>query len=95
MKDGNGQKTLFWKDIWLYNDSLEVLFPDLFDMCVQKNIFVDKVKQNYNSVSFSRWLIDKWRIDWSKILHDVSVFCFTMRDDKVFWKFGKKGFFFY
>jgi len=89
----NGQKTLFWKDKWLYNNSLEVLFPDLFDMCLQKNISVDKVKQNHNVVTFNRWLVDKWRIDWSKILHDVSMFCFSMRDDKVSWKFGKKGVF--
>jgi hypothetical protein len=93
MNVGNGQKTLFWKDKWLYNDSLEVLFPDLFDMCLQKNISVDKVKQNHNVVTFSRWLVDKWRTDWSNILHDVSMFCFSTREDKVSWKFGQKGVF--
>jgi len=33
---GNGKKTLFWKDKWLYEKSLEVLFPDLFAMCLNQ-----------------------------------------------------------
>jgi len=41
---GNGQKTLFWKDKWLYEKSLELLFPDLFAMCLHQNITVEKVK---------------------------------------------------
>jgi len=33
IKVRNGQKTLFWKDIWLYDQPLYLLFPDLFAMC--------------------------------------------------------------
>jgi hypothetical protein len=74
MNVGNGRKTLFWKDKWLYDKSLEVLFPDLFAMCLKQNITVEQVKNDPNVVLFTRWLVDKWREDWVKILHDTSLF---------------------
>ena len=48
---GNGRKTLFWRDKWLYEKSLEVLFPDLFAMCLQQNITVEQVKNDSTAVT--------------------------------------------
>lgn len=30
----NGKNTSFWNDIWLYSDSLNNLFPDLYKLCI-------------------------------------------------------------
>jgi hypothetical protein len=86
---GNGQKTLFWHDKWLYDNSLIQLFPDLFDMCNQQNISVEKMKINPSAVTFTRFLVDIWKENWDQILLDTASVCLDMRDDKIAWKFGK------
>jgi len=55
---GNGRKTLFWRDKWLYEKSLEVLFHDLFAMCLKQNITVEQVKNDFTAVP----LLDGWLI---------------------------------
>jgi hypothetical protein len=90
---GTVRKTLFWKDKCLYEKSLEVLFPDLFAMCLKQNITVEQVKNDPNAVLFTKWLVDKWREDWMKILHDTSLFNLNLCDNRVSWKFGLKGLF--
>ena len=36
----NGQKTLFWKDTWLYDQPLYMIYLDLFNMCELKDICI-------------------------------------------------------
>jgi hypothetical protein len=90
---GNGKKTLFWKDKWLYEKSLEVLFPDLFAMCLNQNITVEQVKKDPIVVKFTRWLVDRWRNDWEQILVDTFSVNMGLNDDTVSWRFGFKGLF--
>ena len=37
----NGKNTFFWKDSWLYDKPLCMMFPDLFKFCKQQNILVE------------------------------------------------------
>jgi len=68
----DGQRTLFWKDIWLYDQPLCMLYPDLFAMCQQSDLTVFQVKTDIQSVTFSRWLVDIWKENWEKIVHDLA-----------------------
>jgi hypothetical protein len=87
----NGQNTLFWKDIWLYDKPLYVLFPDLFKFCKQQNVIVDQVRSNPMMVSFNRWLVDDMLIIWQKILEDMNKFQFSNEIVTVSWIFGQMG----
>lgn len=44
VKDDNS--TLFWKDAWLYDKPLNILFPDLFKLCEKQNISIRQVKND-------------------------------------------------
>jgi hypothetical protein len=85
----NGKTTLFWKDSWLYEKPLYILYPDLFKFCLHPDISVFQVKADAGCVSFTRLLADEMIIDWNKILNDMSKYDFTPDDDVVLWKFGK------
>jgi hypothetical protein len=85
----NGQKTLFWKDTWVFERPLASLFPDLFKICLQLNASVAFVKQN--SANFSRWLVDGLRNDWEQIMCRVNEISVTNDEDRVIWNFGKKA----
>lgn len=90
---GNGKRTLFWHDTWLYDKPLIHLFPDLFAMCNQQKITVEKMKMDPSAVTFTRWLVDSWRDSWEQILIDSDNIRLVASDDKVAWKFGTKGLF--
>jgi hypothetical protein len=66
MKIKNGNGTIFWKDAWLYDKPLNVLFPDLLKICEQPDISVCQVKIDPNSLSFSRWLVDDLKSCWEQ-----------------------------
>jgi len=89
LKIRNGDKTMFWKDSWLFDKSLECLFPDLFKICMQPDISVSQMKQS--SINFARWLVDNKRLDWNNILSRVERITLTNEEDVVIWKFDKKG----
>lgn len=67
----NSKSTLFWKDIWLYNDPLYTLSPDLFKICDQKDISVFQLVSGLVPISFCRWLTPGLRTEWDKIMEDV------------------------
>jgi hypothetical protein len=58
----NGECTSFWFDSWLYEKPLETLFPDLYELCENKELSVAQVKKGEIVVTFRRWLIDNLRI---------------------------------
>jgi hypothetical protein len=61
---GMVKKTLFWKDIWLYDKPISIIFSDLFKLCPQQDITVAQVRNDLSSVKFRRWLVDQWLNDW-------------------------------
>lgn len=89
----NGQNTLFWKDRWLFDQPLSDVFPELFAMCLQPNMSVAVLKSNPAAVTFTRWLVDGWRVSWHKILSEVDNIHLSAGDDMTTWKFGNKGLF--
>lgn len=50
----NGQKTLFWQDSWRYGKPLCVMFPELYKLCEQKNLFVHQVIKGEVRTTFCR-----------------------------------------
>jgi hypothetical protein len=79
----NGYMTSLWKCSF-----------QIYLLCLKQNITVEQVKNDPTAVLFTRWLVDKWREDWVKILHDTSLFNLNLCDNGVSWKFGLKGIFF-
>nr|GEZ33144.1 RNA-directed DNA polymerase, eukaryota, reverse transcriptase zinc-binding domain protein [Tanacetum cinerariifolium] len=54
-KLGNGERTLFWNDIWLGEDALKTIYPRLYALELQKDISVaGKMKHSFFSFSFRR-----------------------------------------
>jgi hypothetical protein len=87
---GNGKKILFWKDRWLYDKPLDILFPDLFKMAQQQDISLAKAKMNPDKITFSRCLVDQWQKQWEHITSELSKISPNDSDDIVLWRFGKK-----
>lgn len=87
------KETLFWKDIWLYDQPLYILYPDLFAMCQKPDLTVFQVIADIHSVTFSRWLVDMWKENWDQIVHDIANVHLSDGVDVVKWKFGSKGHF--
>ncbi|KAK2397838.1 hypothetical protein QL285_059374 [Trifolium repens] len=58
-KVGNGNSTMFWKDVWLGDQSLENRFPRLFGISLQKQSLVCEV---------GRWESDIWiwNFEWRR-----------------------------
>jgi hypothetical protein len=91
---GNGKKILFWKDRWLYDKPLDIIFPDLFKMAQQQDISLAEAKMNPDKITLSRWLVDQWQKQWEHITFELSKISLNDSDDIVLWRFGKKCNFF-
>lgn len=50
----DGRNTLFWKDTWLFDKPLNIVYPNLFKLCEQKNMTVQHVKHDCLGVTFTR-----------------------------------------
>lgn len=87
----DGKSTLFWKDSWLYDKPLCILFSDLFKICEQQNITVQQVKNDVREITFTRWLVDNLQKDWHKILRELDYVNVTNERDIVSRKFGING----
>jgi hypothetical protein len=87
----NGKNTSFWKDSWLYEKPLCILYPDLFKFYEQPNVSIFQVHSNIESVSFTRWLTGNLLLDWNKIVDDMNNINFITDNDVVLWRFGPQG----
>jgi hypothetical protein len=58
---GNGMLTNFWKDVWLGEQSLEIKFPRLFGISLNKDIMVGQA---------GRWVegVWRWKFEWRRHL---------------------------
>jgi len=50
----DGKKTLFWKDTWLHDKPLCLIFPDLFKICEQPDVTVHHMKLEPQMITFTR-----------------------------------------
>lgn len=87
----NGNKTLSWKDTWLYSDPLCLLFPDLFKLCEQQNISVYQLISGTVNVTFCRWLTVELNFEWNKIIADAAAVILDSGHDIVSWKLENSG----
>jgi len=87
----NGNKTLAWKDSWLYNEPLCILFPDLFKLCEQQNISVCQLIRGTINVTFCRWLTKELNLMWNKIIADAATVVLDSGHDIVSWKLENSG----
>lgn len=87
----DGKSTLFWPDAWLRNEPLNVLFPDLFKLCDQKDIMVADVLNNLDSITFRRWLTDDLRSWWELIIKESSDVQLGIDRDIISWKLESRG----
>ena len=52
----NGKATSFWLDTWIHNKPLCLMYPVLFDMCLDKQISVQHFLVHHGQLNFNRWL---------------------------------------
>ena len=87
----DGCYTRFWKDAWLYQQPLCEIAPVLFALCNLKDVMVDQVRNEVSIITFRRWLPEDLRLQWEKILSDVSTFNFGNGSDMVLWSLEKNN----
>ena len=56
-------------------------------ICEQQDIIVHDMKMHPRRMTFTRWLVDDWRMKWEKIM-DVTGIQLTKGRDIIRWKFG-------
>lgn len=86
----NGNWTLFWKDTWISQRPLCVLYPVLFDLCEEKNITVYQFLVKDGNLQFTRWLSSLLFEQWMGVIDLVYSFPFGNQDDVILWKFHFK-----
>jgi hypothetical protein len=91
VKIENGKSTRFWEDCWVFDRPLCLLTPELYTLCEQKEITVDRVKSGEIQLSFRRWLTPELRNVWDKIWALVVAFPLSENHDMILWKWDKKG----
>ena len=91
IKNGNGTKTLFWKDPWIDPNPLCSMHPVLFEMCTEKDISVHNFLLRHGHIDFHRWLSPILFEQWLGVVDRVYSFPFTNESDRIIWKWNKKS----
>lgn len=77
----------FWVDTWNNDISLKIVYPQLYDICSTKNIYLNEVIQSQGAAVKFRKQFDSITVqEWTSILHIVSTLSFTHTQDKLAWK---------
>jgi hypothetical protein len=88
----NGSKTLFWKDRWLNDCSLNTQYPFLFEISMDPNITVAQViGYNRYYLSFTRSLNDTLRKQLMELYTSISAICLNTQEDSYIWRWNNKG----
>jgi hypothetical protein len=86
-KIGNGSKTLFWKDRWLNDCSLNIQYPFLFEISMEPNITVAQViGYNRYYLSFTRSLTDTLRKQLMELYTKLSTISLNTQEDSYIWR---------
>jgi hypothetical protein len=85
----SGDKTRFWEDPWIDEIPLAMSEPDLYDVCNDKYLLVQTVRERDGQLDFRRWLSDDNKSNWDKIMDKFQAFEFQELGDCVSWKWGK------
>lgn len=60
-------------------------------MCIQPNISVYEAKLSPRRITFTRWLVDKWKEDWDEILENLVSTHLNEEPDVAVWRLEKSG----
>lgn len=86
-----GRKLFFGKTSG-YMINPYIYFSLIYLPCVkQQELTVFQFKPDPQLVTYTRWLVDIWRVEWDNILVDAASVQLCEGDDIVTWKFGCHG----
>ena len=86
-----GRKLFFGKTSG-YMINPYIYFSLIYFPCVkQQDLTVFQFKSDPQLVTYTRWLVDIWRVEWDNILVDAASVQLCEGDDIVTWKFGCHG----
>ncbi|KAH0709195.1 hypothetical protein KY284_010622 [Solanum tuberosum] len=90
---GNGVKTSFWNELWLGEENLKIMYPDLYILSLQQ---MDTVAQVWSPQGWDlifRRALNDWEVDRvAGLLHTLNAFPgVTESPDTPIWKMHKKG----
>lgn len=93
IKPNRGEKTLFWTDSWSNEGPLCMQYSVLFELCNDKNITIQKFRDNGGLLSFRRWLPTMLHDQWEEVRYKVLNQHLDEEPDKISWKWTKTGLF--
>jgi hypothetical protein len=89
---GDGKKARFWLDVWLGNCALSVSFPNLFDICNQKEWSIFKTLNNENvNLTFKRSFDAVHSQEWLALSNLLEGTVLANLPDSIKWCLDKKG----
>jgi hypothetical protein len=91
---GNRKKARFWLDVWIGSCPLCISFPNLFDICNQKEWSVFKTQRNGSiNLTFRRNFRDEHDQEWAALSGQVEETSLNNIPDSVTWCLERKGIF--
>jgi hypothetical protein len=89
---GDGKSIDFWRDKWCGNFSPCKKFPNLYEICQEKNATVEFLAKIQWHLSFRRWLLSEHLQDeWRKLKDILLTVILTNERDKSRWLGEKNG----
>ena len=87
----NGRNTSLWTDVWIRNKPLCYLYPILFYLCCEKNIFVYNFLSKQGQLQFCRWLTPLLFEQWMEVINIIYEHAFMNEEDTPIWKWNKSS----
>ena len=85
----NGKATSFWLDTWIHNKPLCILYPVLFDLCLDKHISIHQFLARQGQLEFNRWLNPLLFEQWLSVIDTIYHHNFSATTDTHAWKWNK------
>lgn len=91
---GSSSGVCFWHDIWFEHCALSSRYPQLYSICITKDILLAEVINSQGqNVLFSDVLTGLCLQEWNYLLLKLSKILFTHEFDKLSWRWEQHGHF--
>jgi hypothetical protein len=91
-KVNNGERVLFWEDVWLGRTPLKLTFSKLYEYCRNKDCLISECyKDGEWVIDFKRPLLQAEVVCWEALLDQLKAVRLNDRQDKAVWKLEKTG----